>query len=133
MNDIQFNHVIIYSTDVSRSLDFYQGVLGFKIVETYDSGTYARLKSPKGNTTIALHKLQGSKRSQKGETQRVVLYFETKNLDAVCKRIVESGVKFFQMPKIMPWGWKHAYLRDPDGLEISLYWAGKKRFEKTSR
>jgi hypothetical protein len=30
----------------------------------------------------------------------------------------------------MPWGWKHAYLDDPDGHELSLYWAGKKRLQK---
>ena len=36
-----------------------------------------------------------------------------------------------QPPKLMPWGWKHAYLNDPDGHEISLYWAGRKRFQKT--
>ena len=29
------------------------------------------------------------------------------------------------MPKDMPWGWRHAYLNDPDGHEISLYWAEK--------
>jgi hypothetical protein len=32
----------------------------------------------------------------------------------------------------MPWGWKHAYLDDPDGHEVSLYWAGAKRFKKTA-
>jgi hypothetical protein len=31
----------------------------------------------------------------------------------------------------MPWGWKHAYVNDPDGHEVSLYWAGAKRFQKT--
>jgi uncharacterized glyoxalase superfamily protein PhnB len=42
-----------------------------------------------------------------------------------------AGVKLTQPPKLMPWGWKHAYLDDPDGHEISLYWAGRKRFQKT--
>jgi hypothetical protein len=32
----------------------------------------------------------------------------------------------------MPWGWRHAYLDDPDGHEVSLYWAGRKRFQKTN-
>ena len=30
----------------------------------------------------------------------------------------------------MPWGWRHAYLNDPDGQEISLYWAGENRMKK---
>jgi len=32
---------------------------------------------------------------------------------------------------MMPWGWRHAYLNDPDGHEISLYWAGENRMRKT--
>ena len=32
---------------------------------------------------------------------------------------------------MMPWGWRHAYLNDPDGHEISLYWAGGNRMKKT--
>jgi hypothetical protein len=45
---------------------------------------------------------------------------------------VAKGVVFEQMPKDMPWGWRHAYLRDPDGRQISLYSAGAKRLGKTS-
>jgi uncharacterized glyoxalase superfamily protein PhnB len=58
------------------------------------------------------------------------LYFEVKELDSFCKRLEASGVKFSQMPKVMPWGWKHAYLDDPDGHEVSLYWSGSKRLQK---
>jgi hypothetical protein len=29
------------------------------------------------------------------------------------------------LPEVMPWGWKHAYLDDPDGHEVSLDWADK--------
>ena len=35
------------------------------------------------------------------------------------------------LPRMMPWGWRHAYLNDPDGHEISIYWAGEMRMEKT--
>lgn len=58
------------------------------------------------------------------------LYFEVKELDEFCNELASNGVKFDQMPADMPWGWKHAYLRDPDGHELSLYWAGEKRLRK---
>ena len=32
---------------------------------------------------------------------------------------------------MMPWGWRHAYLNDPEGHEISLYWAGEQRMQKS--
>jgi len=31
----------------------------------------------------------------------------------------------------MEWGWRHAYLNDPDGHEVSLYWAGEMRWKKS--
>jgi catechol 2,3-dioxygenase-like lactoylglutathione lyase family enzyme len=126
--DIDFNHVLIYVRDVQRAMRFYSDVLGFEVVE--ENGDYARLRSPKGKSTIGLHKLSGhitSRPSQKG----VRLYFEVKDLDKLCKKLASGGVKIDQMPADMPWGWRHAYLRDPDGHELSLYWAGEKRLHKS--
>lgn len=129
-SNIKFNHVIIYVKNVERSLRFYKDLLHFTLIEKYPH-EYARLKSPKGKTTIALHEYHGRGTSKSSNKQDIVLYFETGNLNRVCEILAHKGVKFSQMPKLMPWGWKHAYLNDPDGHEISLYWAGKKRLEKT--
>jgi len=116
--------------NVERSVRFYKDLLHFTLIEKYPK-EYARLKSPKGRTSIALHKYHGKGTPMSSDKQDIVLYFETRNLDRICETLVHKGVKFSQMPKVMPWGWKHAYLDDPDGHEISLYWAGRKRFEKT--
>lgn len=125
----EFNHAMIYTADVDRALGFYRDLLGFQVIETYPK-VYARLRSPKGSTSIALHLLeQGQTLDPKREGLR--LYFEIKALDAFCRTLEEKGVKFKQPPKDMPWGWRHAYLDDPDGHEISLYWAGAKRFQST--
>ena len=43
----------------------------------------------------------------------------------------ENGRQGAELPKPMPWGWQHAYLEDPDGHEISLYWAGAARLQAT--
>ena len=126
---IEFNHAMIYTVELSRALKFYQDALGFEVVDSYP-GAYVRLKSPAGATTIALHAVnRGQVMDPKTEGTR--LYFEVQDLDVLCKDLERKGVKFDQMPKQMPWGWKHAYLRDPDGHQISLYWAGEARFQKT--
>jgi uncharacterized glyoxalase superfamily protein PhnB len=62
----------------------------------------------------------------------VRLYFEVKNLDAFCRKLAATGVEFREMPKPQPWGWTHAYLDDPDGHEVSLYWAGAQRLRTPS-
>lgn len=126
---VEFNHAMIYTTKLPRALKFYRDALGFEVVDTYP-GAYARLKSPAGGTTIALHVVDSGQKMN-AKTEGLRLYFEVEGLGAFCKALEKKGVKFDQMPKDMPWGWKHAYLRDPDGHEISLYWAGKARFQKT--
>ena len=127
-----FNHAMIYVRRIEPALLFYRDRLRFRVIETFKwqgRPVYARLRSPRGQTTIVLHLPE---RGDKPNTRSGIrLYFEVKDLERVCARLKKAGVKFSQMPKLMPWGWKHAYLRDPDGYELSLYWAGPKRFRKS--
>jgi catechol 2,3-dioxygenase-like lactoylglutathione lyase family enzyme len=123
---LTFNHAMIYVRDLAPALHFYGELLGFKLLEQYP-GAYARLRSPKGQTTIALHKAEAG---QGVESPGVRLYFETQQLEKFCKTLAAAGVQC-EGPKVMPWGWKHAYMNDPDGHEVSLYWAGAKRFQKS--
>jgi lactoylglutathione lyase len=129
---VSFNHAMIYVRDVARALDFYQRLLGFQTIETVHGGprmVYARLRAPIGTGTIALHQVEAGQELPRFDAMR--LYFEVKELDAFCKLLSAEGVEITQMPKLMPWGWTHAYLNDPDGHEVSLYWAGAKRWRKT--
>jgi uncharacterized glyoxalase superfamily protein PhnB len=123
---------MIYSRDVGKALHFYRDLLGFKSLEEMEHGgrmVYARLRAAEGDGTIALHMVEPGKELPAGDGIR--LYFEVKELEKFCERLQKDGVKFSQMPKAMPWGWKHAYLDDPDGHDVSLYWAGAKRFKKS--
>ena len=127
---LDFNHAMIYSRDLSASLGFYQGILGLDLLEEYrhrDRIVYARLRSPGSNSTIALHALEPGRELNTGGVR---LYFEVRSLEAFCKRIQAKGAILSKPPAVMPWGWKHAYLDDPDGHEVSLYWAGAKRLRK---
>ncbi len=130
---LTFNHVMVYVRNVAPSLHFYADLLGFKLIDEFSYNgrpVYARLQSPQGLNTVALHQLEPGKTLS--ETQGVRLYFEVKNVEKACEKLKAAGVQLSQEPKLMPWGWKHAYLNDPDGHEISLYWAGSKRFRKTT-
>jgi catechol 2,3-dioxygenase-like lactoylglutathione lyase family enzyme len=126
---IEFNHAMVYVTDIQQSVAFYRDGLGFRVVDTYP-GAYARLLSPRGASSIALH-VVGDRATFDAKTEGMRLYFEVQRLDAFCKQLEKNGIDIDEQPKDMPWGWRHAYLRDPDGHEISLYWAGKKRFQPT--
>jgi catechol 2,3-dioxygenase-like lactoylglutathione lyase family enzyme len=126
-----FNHAMIYTRDVAESLKFYQGLLGLELLEEFrheSRPVYARLRSPDSDTTIALHLLG---RGEELHTGGIRLYFEAADLDGFCARLEAAGAKFTQPPKTMPWGWKHAYLNDPDGHEVSVYHAGALRLARS--
>jgi catechol 2,3-dioxygenase-like lactoylglutathione lyase family enzyme len=125
---VDLNHAMIYVKDVPRALAFYRDGLGMAVIEEMEG--YARLRAPRGNATIGLHQLGGEvPEVPPGEALR--LYFEVEELDGLCARLVARGVPFDQMPRDEEWGWRHAYLRDPDGHRLSLYWAGEKRLRPT--
>lgn len=128
---LTFNHAMIYTKDVGRGMQFYREWLGFKLIEDFrfeGKSVYARLRAPGGDGTIALHQAgPGASISSEG----VRLYFEIRDLDNFCRGLQKRGFYFTQLPTMMPWGWRHAYLNDPDGHEISLYWAGENRMKKT--
>jgi catechol 2,3-dioxygenase-like lactoylglutathione lyase family enzyme len=128
---LTFNHAMIYVKDVNRALGFYRDLLGFKLIEDfrYDGvPVYARLRAPGGEGTIALHQASASASLV---SEGVRLYFEVADLDNFCRKLIQKGFYITQMPRMMEWGWRHAYLNDPDGHEISLYWAGEKRWKKS--
>ena len=126
---LEFNHAMIYTADVRRALEFYRDHLGFEAIEVHPD--YARLKSASGASTIALHALEKGATFD-GAQERTRLYFEAESLDQFCAALAAKGVVIEQMPADMPWGWRHAYLRDPDGRQISLYSAGPKRLGKST-
>jgi catechol 2,3-dioxygenase-like lactoylglutathione lyase family enzyme len=119
---------MIYSRDIQKSLVFYRDLLGFEVLEEFRGGprlVYARLKSPAGPATIALHL------TEELHTGGIRLYFETQDLEGLCQELEAKGAVFSKPPAKMPWGWMHAYLDDPDGHEVSLYWAGEQRLAKS--
>ena len=128
---LTFNHAMVYAKDVDRSLGFYRDLLGFKLIEDFrheGKSVYARLHAPGGDGTIAIHQAgPGASLASDG----VRLYFEIRELDDFCRSLQKRGFYINQFPRMMPWGWRHAYLNDPDGHEISLYWAGENRMKKT--
>jgi len=124
----EMNHVLVYVDDVEKAARFYSDLLDLKVITKMDG--YARLVSPKTKTTLGLHgRMEHAADRKRRKSGDVRLYFEVADLDGVCRRLRAKKVKFTQGPKDMPWGWRHAYLNDPDGHEVSLYTAGARRLK----
>lgn len=117
---MNLNQVTIYSQKPTESLEFYQK-LGLRLI--VDSAPrYVRLTCPDGNSTLSIHETDDESINSK-----IVLYFECENLDEEFKRLKELGLTFEQEPIDQTWLWREAYLKDPDGNKIIIFYGGENR------
>jgi catechol 2,3-dioxygenase-like lactoylglutathione lyase family enzyme len=116
---MNLNQVTVAVTDMARAIAFYQ-CLGLRLI-VREFPLYARFICPDGQATFSLSLAEQVTPSQ---TQ---IYFECAELDATVARLQAAGVAFSQLPLDQPWLWREAYLQDPDGNPLCLYYAGKNR------
>jgi catechol 2,3-dioxygenase-like lactoylglutathione lyase family enzyme len=121
---MDLNQVTLLSRDVARGAAFYRRLGLLQIVE--DLPSYVRFELPSGGATLSLHAAPLGTRAA-GAPPGAILYFECEALDAKVAELKASGLAFETEPTDQPWLWREASLRDPDGYEIRLYFAGENR------
>jgi catechol 2,3-dioxygenase-like lactoylglutathione lyase family enzyme len=117
---MNLNQVTIYSSKPMESIEFYKK-LGLRLI--VDSAPrYVRFECPDGNSTLSIHETDNNSIST-----NIVLYFECENLDDEVKRLKDIGLAFESDPVDQVWLWREAHLKDVDGNQIILFYAGENR------
>lgn len=117
---MRLNHITLIVTDLEVSMKFYIA-LGLKPI-VLERPRYVRFVLPDGDETLSLEVT--------GETateSRVQIYLECPDLDTVYADLLRKGMEFEHGPTDMPYLWREARLRDPDGHQVRLYNAGDNR------
>lgn len=118
---MNLNQVTIAVSDVPRAIAFYRQLGLQLIVESLPD--YARFCCPDGSATFSVSRVERVQPSQS------LVYFECAELDATVQRLQAVGVQFSMLPTDQPWLWREAYLSDPDGNPLCLYFAGSNRLD----
>ncbi|MFJ9365871.1 VOC family protein [Nocardia sp. NPDC101769] len=116
---MRLNQITIGSTDLGRSERFY-GLLGMQLIVKTDN--YLRFQCPDGGSTFSVELVESVP-----DGEQVSIYFESDDLDDQCARLAGAGVVFDSLPADMSWLWREAWLRDPDGHRLCLFYAGDNR------
>ena len=116
---MNLNQVTVPVSDIPKSISFYQ-TLGLKLI--VESPHYARFVCPDGNATFSLHLAE-----ELPIGNGISVYFECDDLDEKVEQLIEKGISFDQLPKDQTWLWREAYLKDPDGNQLILFFAGENR------
>lgn len=114
---MKLNQVTVPAADLDRSIAFYK-TLGFLLIVKNDH--YARFEIGDGETTFSLHLGEPAGNGPS-------LYFECEDLDARVSALKAKGIVFESDPVDQSWLWREAWLRDPAGNRLCLYWAGENR------
>ena len=117
---MRLNHITLIVTNLEASLRFYQ-TLGLTPI-VLSVPRYARLTLPAGDATLSLE-VTGEPKS----SSRTQVYLECEALDKLYEDLKNRGLVFEQPPTDMDYLWREARLRDPDGHQIRLYFAGENR------
>ncbi|MDF2191896.1 VOC family protein [Paraflavitalea sp. CAU 1676] len=120
----RIGHVHLKVADLDRSLAFYQGILGFEIMQRY--GTQAVFISAGGyHHHIGLNTWYSKNgppapRNTAGLFHTAILYPTRKDLANILKRLVDAK---YPLTGMSDHGVSEAiYLDDPDGNGVELYW-----------
>lgn len=116
---MRLNQVAVGVTDLARSERFYR-LLGLRLIVKTDD--YLRFECPSGGSTFSVFLVDTVP-----SDEQITVYFETDDLDGEYQRLRTANVEFTKAPADMPWLWREAELRDPDGHRLCLFHAGQNR------
>jgi catechol 2,3-dioxygenase-like lactoylglutathione lyase family enzyme len=115
---MKLNQVTLPAQDMARSIAFYQ-TLGFVLIVQDDH--YARFELPPDHTTLSLEL------NDQPAGHGPHIYLECENLDARVAALKAKGIAFDSDPEDKSWLWREAWLSDPAGNRLCLYFAGEIR------
>jgi catechol 2,3-dioxygenase-like lactoylglutathione lyase family enzyme len=117
---MKLNQVTAPALDLNRSIAFYQ-TLGLKLIVRSDH--YARFEVGDGTDTFSLHITDDARGAANGPH----VYFEVEDLDARVSALKAKSIAFDSDPTDQSWLWREAWLTDPAGVKLCLYFAGENR------
>lgn len=119
----EFSFVSYPVTDVKKSRDFYEGVLGLKASSVFEGDGYAFIEYEIGSDTLAIGK--GAEHFKPGKTGGTVALELDSDFDAAIKDLQKKKVKFL-MEKYDGPVCTMILIEDPDGNQLMIH----KRKEK---
>jgi lactoylglutathione lyase len=114
----KLGYVIVFVSDMNKSIVFYRDVLGFPLA--YQSQKWTELDA--GDINLALHLADAADHTHTHATTpagHCQIGLTVSDLDAFLAEMVGKGVKCVQPPKEEPFG-RLAIYADPDDMPVSV-------------
>ncbi len=116
---MKLNYITIMVRDIEKSLDFYEKLVGLKVVNEMklEAGRIAFLSNGEGETMLELIELS---RGEKVETKGMVMsYAAVEGLEVLRARAEELGYSPSEITDVAPKP-KYFTVLDPDGIVVEF-------------
>ena len=124
---VQFGYTILYVSDVTQSIVFYENAFGFIRKFITPENDYGELIT--GETTLAFAAKELAHSNLKNgflesdlnkKPFGIEIGLVTDNVENTVEKAVKAGATITEEPKQKPWGQTVAYIRDIDGFLIEI-------------
>ncbi len=113
--EVLSSRVLLRPTDFERSFRFYAQTLGLHIYREWGSGSTRGVVFFLGGGFL---ELSGASDAKSGE--KVCLWLQVREVDAVGRRLEDAGVEILEPPADKPWGLREMWVKDPDGVRLVI-------------
>ena len=122
---MKFGYTIIYTDDVTKSIEFFENAFGFKRRFIHESG-YGELETGSTALAFATHELgksnlpDGYIKANEKLPLGIEIAIVTDNVQQAFNKALANGASEIKEPLSKPWGQIVAYVRSPDGILIEI-------------
>jgi predicted enzyme related to lactoylglutathione lyase len=113
--EVLSSRVLLRPSNFERSFRFYAQTLGLHIYREWRSGSTRGVVFFIGGGFL---ELSGS--SDVPSSEKVSLWLQVRDVDAVRRELEDSGVDIVEAPVDKPWGLREMRVQDPDGVELII-------------
>ena len=122
-NEMRLGYVILYVSDVQKTVSFYEKAFGLSRRFMYESNAYAEMET--GQTALAfvdetmlLHAFKKNRIEEAAAGIEVSLV--TANVERQFERALQAGAVAVLQPETKPWGQIVSYVRDNNGCLVEI-------------
>ena len=118
----RLQHLVLWVSDVERSVRFYTEVLGFEVKVRHPSAAFLRIPGTPDDHHLGLFEQTGVSRPDEGVARMYHSAWEVGELTDLVRarqRLTEAGALVGQSDHGVSLS---LYAKDPDGLEFEVFW-----------
>lgn len=124
---MKFGYTIIYVSNVSDSIDFFEKAFGLERGFVHPEGDYGELQTGETKLAFATHELGNTNLPQgyiaangSDKPLGIEIALVTDDVTAAHKQALAAGGKELKAPEQKPWGQTVSYVHCPDGILVEL-------------